>query len=1017
MWGFLGTSSATGLTPLMDANALFEQAVQTALKEREVVQQLAALEALGDPRKELEAAVMDARDEVMEAAEAELTRWEQLAREFAAQTVDAATDQDPLVDPRAAERLKPLIARIEELQAEQDEAIRTERTERDRLEDMRIAIDVLRSRQAGKTELAKPPSRIKKLRSRLHALRPESSEIDRRLDEYLRGLEKLQIDKRRIADIVTAKKRLQIQQEKLEQDTVKRSTQEVRRREVLRARLEAARVTAYRALVERGVLPICRRWLNDRLENLVDRYRNDLQAAVAQGLAELPNPTHEVPTTASRRLTRLLAQMPGGAIGISGARGSGKTTLVKSFCRGDRPLGETLPRLTVFVPAPVKFVALEFVLYVLEKACRAALPRSTRIGPLERPSDERSVHAARVARTATVVAMAAGTALVAVGLVLAVVSIAASGLSDDRERLLMVGALAAAATVAVLRAVVPAVRAAVVAICVSFSAAVVVSVTTGSWDGVEWAMVAVTGLLAGGVSHLWLALQIPRRVTHRSVWLASGGCTVAAALALALLDAGHRAVHVGPLLLLAVSLVAPVVVGVCERALHNVSDGDTARRVPAGVTALVVATAYEAMLTVGAVLSVLALALITLAIADRPLPGLLAAGIGGCAVGGVLVGLGMRARRLASREIIGESTDDGKLAGLEVLARDELQRIKYQQTFTSGWTGKLGVPGALQLPVEASVTAGRSSAEQALMLPAILDRLRDFLAAAVSEGPVVVGIDELDKIASQDDADVFLNEIKAMFGIPGCYFLISVSEDAVASFERRGMPFRDVLDSTFDDILRVDHLKLAGAEAMLRERTLQTPLPFIGLCHCLSGGLARDLIRIARRLFDLREADQSSSIGTLTPALVAAELRAKRDGTVTAAGHLAIHAKAGEALRWLASAEPEPSTTALTARLQSLPILDDDSVEPASLAVGRLVREYAAYWYFGATLAEFFTDERSAADYERAERSNGTDALEYLAAARQGFAIDPMLAWDRVSEFRLAWKLERVDIENREPQP
>jgi hypothetical protein len=48
------------------------------------------------------------------------------------------------------------------------------------------------------------------------------------------------------------------------------------------------------------------------------------------------------------------------------------------------------------------------------------------------------------------------------------------------------------------------------------------------------------------------------------------------------------------------------------------------------------------------------------------------------------------------------------------------------------------------------------------------------------EGRVVIGIDEVDKIRDSDRAEAFLNDVKAIFGVPGCLYLVSLSEDAMA---------------------------------------------------------------------------------------------------------------------------------------------------------------------------------------------------------------------------------------------
>jgi len=103
---------------------------------------------------------------------------------------------------------------------------------------------------------------------------------------------------------------------------------------------------------------------------------------------------------------------------------------------------------------------------------------------------------------------------------------------------------------------------------------------------------------------------------------------------------------------------------------------------------------------------------------------------------------------------------------------------------------------------------------------------------------------------SDEKAHLFLNEIKAIFGVPGVFFLVSVSENAISSFERRGLPFRDVFDSSFDTIVYVGHLNLDGSKRILKRRTTGLPEPFIAFCHCLSGGLPRDLIRACRDMVE-----------------------------------------------------------------------------------------------------------------------------------------------------------------------
>jgi hypothetical protein len=113
---------------------------------------------------------------------------------------------------------------------------------------------------------------------------------------------------------------------------------------------------------------------------------------------------------------------------------------------------------------------------------------------------------------------------------------------------------------------------------------------------------------------------------------------------------------------------------------------------------------------------------------------------------------------------------------------------------------------------------------------------------------VFIGVDELDKIGSAEQAEHFLNEVKGIFGIPHLFFMVSVSDDALNAFERRGLPLRDAFDSSFDEILRVAPLSYPESRRLLYRRVIGLTEPYVALCHCLAGGLARDVIRAARQV-------------------------------------------------------------------------------------------------------------------------------------------------------------------------
>jgi hypothetical protein len=172
---------------------------------------------------------------------------------------------------------------------------------------------------------------------------------------------------------------------------------------------------------------------------------------------------------------------------------------------------------------------------------------------------------------------------------------------------------------------------------------------------------------------------------------------------------------------------------------------------------------------------------------------------------------------------------------LAIRAQQHLHDIRFQRSYSSGWSGALKIPAGF----ETGTTLGTSLAQKQESLPEIVERFRSFVELITREfSRVIIGIDELDKLKSETDARKFINEIKAVFNIPNCFYLVSVSENAISNFERRGMPFRDEFDSAFDDIRHVDYLTLDGSRRLLGRRVLNLPEIFSMSLPCPFGRIA-----------------------------------------------------------------------------------------------------------------------------------------------------------------------------------
>ncbi len=119
----------------------------------------------------------------------------------------------------------------------------------------------------------------------------------------------------------------------------------------------------------------------------------------------------------------------------------------------------------------------------------------------------------------------------------------------------------------------------------------------------------------------------------------------------------------------------------------------------------------------------------------------------------------------------------------------------------------------------------------------------------------LVFIDELDKMSEAEQLIEVVNGLKDLFHIPGVHFIVSVSTDALARFEQRGVPLRDAFDSAFDTVLRVERLSYQESLTLIDARAAGFPPVLALLCHAWSGGLPRDLLRAARRCVEVQRSE------------------------------------------------------------------------------------------------------------------------------------------------------------------
>jgi hypothetical protein len=335
------------------------------------------------------------------------------------------------------------------------------------------------------------------------------------------------------------------------------------------------------------------------------------------------------------------------------------------------------------------------------------------------------------------------------------------------------------------------------------------------------------------------------------------------------------------------------------------------------------------------------------------------------------------------------------------IAMRHLTRIRFLQTRTTGWSGKLTTP----MSAEFGVTGSTQRAEQPLTYPEVVHELREFLewmvARTAGDPAVIVAVDELDKIDDPERAQQFINEIKGIFGVDRTQFLVSLSDDALASFERRGLPIRDAFDSAFDEIVRIEPLSIEDTCTLLKSRVIGVSDLFCALAHCMAGGLARDIIRTARSMRAVADDADAADIEQVCVGLVAADLHRKAHAFQQATSKLggAIYATNFiRTLRGLRGLRAEPATllTASSALLPAGGSQDDPELH----------WQAATYVYHCATLLEVFTGDLTTDRFTERRAQ-----LETLAAAKQELGTHPQLAWLLVDECREAWGLPTVPTE------
>jgi hypothetical protein len=240
-----------------------------------------------------------------------------------------------------------------------------------------------------------------------------------------------------------------------------------------------------------------------------------------------------------------------------------------------------------------------------------------------------------------------------------------------------------------------------------------------------------------------------------------------------------------------------------------------------------------------------------------------------------------------------------EVRGVLTLATDaqaRLEKLHFQRTENRGYAGTLGGP----MGTGVNVSGGQSLTEQMMTMPELVDDYGDFVERVVAAleqvvsakkggrrrsrkgkrrqsepGPqdvevrLVIGIDEMDQIGDVRAASLFLAELQSVFGTSNCVYLISISPKALAHADKLKVPIRNSASAIFDEMVWVEPLDLPTARKLLSQRVIGLPDGYIELSYVLSGGLPKDLLRIARTISAIKS-DTSEATPELADAVAAA---------------------------------------------------------------------------------------------------------------------------------------------------
>jgi KAP family P-loop domain len=164
-----------------------------------------------------------------------------------------------------------------------------------------------------------------------------------------------------------------------------------------------------------------------------------------------------------------------------------------------------------------------------------------------------------------------------------------------------------------------------------------------------------------------------------------------------------------------------------------------------------------------------------------------------------------------------------------------------EATESSASAGAKGISAALKRSAETALS------ERPATISSMINDFRSFSQelALMLSGPVVIAIDELDKMDSPSAMAALLRDIKGIFDVPGVHFFVSISDEAARSLDLGAIQKRNEFNSSFYQVFELGILEPEQCVDMLQRRGVQLDEVVVSRLYVLAGGIPREVIRLA----------------------------------------------------------------------------------------------------------------------------------------------------------------------------